>query len=210
MSDVKRTYDASSRRAQASATRSRVLGVARTRFLRDGYAATTIATIADDAGVSPKTVAKQFGNKPGLLRALFDVALVGDDRPVGLEQRDHIMAIHAEPDAVTKLELFGRALADMLPRTAPIQLLLREAASDPDLAQVWSSIKAGRREGMLNLARNLASGGHLRDGVTTDQAADVLWSYSSPELYELMVIERGWTPARYAEFISRALVAHLL
>ena len=210
MSGVKRTYDASGRREQARAARARVLQVARTRFLRDGYAATTIAAIADDAGVSAKTVAKQFGNKPGLVRALFDVALVGDDGPTDLEQRAHIMAIHAEPDATRKLELFARALADMLPRTAPIQLLLIEATSDPELAQVWSSIKAGRRQGVMNVARNLADHGHLRDGVSTDQAADVLWAYSSPELYQLLAVERAWPLNRYSDFLSRALVAHLL
>ena len=210
MPDVKRAYDASGRREQASAARSRVLRVARTRFLRDGYAATTVAAIANEAGVSPKTVAKQFGNKPGLLRALFDVALVGDDEPGGLEERADIMAIHAEPDAQAKLALFAHTLAEMLPRTAPVQLLLLETVSDPDLARVWTAIKAGRREGMLNLARNLADGGHLRDGLTTGQAADVLWAYSSPQLYELLVLERGWTPTQYSDFISRTLVAFLL
>ncbi|MGH3509601.1 MAG: hypothetical protein ACRDPI_05150 [Nocardioidaceae bacterium] len=120
------------------------------------------------------------------------------------------MAIHAEPDATKMLELFARALVDMLPRTAPIQLLLLEAISDPELAQVWSSIKAGRREGMMNLARTLASGGHLRAGVGTDQAADVLWTYSSPQLYALLVHERGWTLVQYSEFLSNALVAHPL
>jgi AcrR family transcriptional regulator len=210
MSDVKRAYDASGRRAQALAARSRVLQAARARFLRDGYAATTVAAIAEDAGVSPKTVAKQFGNKPGLLKALFDAALVGDAHPDGLEQRAHIMAIHAEPDATKKLELFAAALVDMLPRTAPIQLLLLETASDPDLAQVWDTIKAGRREGMLNVARNLTAGGHLRAEVSTDQAADILWTYSSPQLYELLVLERGWNPAQYEAFVARALVAHLL
>jgi AcrR family transcriptional regulator len=210
MSGVKRAYDASRRRAQADAARSRVLRAARARFLRDGYAATTVAAIAEDAGVSPKTVAKQFGNKPGLLKALFDVALVGDDRPDGLEQRAHIMAIHAESDPIKKLELFAGALVDMLPRTAPIQLLLLETTSDADLATVWSAIKAGRREGVMNVARTLAAGAHLRKEVTTDQAADVLWTYSSPELYELLVVERGWSPTEYQQFVARALVAHLL
>src|SRR5579864_5126807 len=130
MSPVKRNYDSSRRKEQARESRRRVLDAARTRLLRDGYAATTIAQIAADADVSPKTVTKQFANKPGLVKALFDIALVGDDDAGSLEERDQIVAIHAEPDARRKLERYAEALAAMLPRTAPIQLLMRQTGSD--------------------------------------------------------------------------------
>ena len=210
MSDVKRSYDASRRQAHAEANRARVLEVARARLLRDGYAATTIAQIADDAGVSAKTVAKQFGNKPGLVKALFDVALVGDNEPGTLEERGDIVAIHRETDPRRKLRRYADALAAMLPRTAPIQLLLRQAGTDRELARVWESIKAGRLAGMTNLARNLADGGHLKPGLTVDDARDILWTYSSPELYELLVQERGWISPRYAAFIAEAAIGALL
>ena len=80
-----RAYDASRRQEQARRTRAQILDVARRRFLDDGYAATTVATIAEEAGVSVETVYKAFGNKPGILKTLFDVAIVGDDEPVPLE-----------------------------------------------------------------------------------------------------------------------------
>lgn len=210
MTDVKRNYDASRRQAQADASRARVLAVARARLLRDGYAATTIADIAADAGVAAKTVAKQFGNKPGLVKAVFDAALVGDGEAGPLADREHIAAIHAEPDARRKLERFAEALTAMLPRTAPIQLLLREAATDGELSDVWAGIKAGRLAGMTNVAQNLASGRHLRKGVTAEHARDILWAYSAPELFELLVGERGWTHKRYAQFLTDALCAALL
>jgi AcrR family transcriptional regulator len=178
-------------------------------LLRDGYAATTVAQIAADAGVAPKTVAKQFGNKPGLVKALFDVALVGDDDGGALEERDPIIAIHDEPDPRRKLQLYGHALAAMLPRTAPIQMLMRDSG-DPVLASVWAGIKAGRLAGMTNLANNLAAGGHLRPGVTAEDARDVLWTYSSPELYQLLVVERGWTSDRYADLVATGTAASLL
>jgi hypothetical protein len=50
---------------------------------------------------------------------------------------------------------------------------------------------------------------HLRKGITFDAAADVLWTYSSPELCELLVIRRGWSVERYAQFISKAMIAAL-
>src|SRR5690349_16609626 len=103
--DVKapRRYDATRRREQARQTRAAVLRSARDRFLGDGYAATTIGQIAGDAGVSVETVYKAFANKAGLLKAVFDVSVAGDDEPVAMDQRDVIQAIAEEPDAVRKL-----------------------------------------------------------------------------------------------------------
>lgn len=209
MTEVKRRYDASRRRERARLNRHRILDAARTRFLRDGYAVTTVAQIAADADVSPQTVTKQFSNKPGLVRALFDVALTGDEEGGGLEARDFIVAIHEEPDPHRKLHMFGAVLASMLPRTAPIQLLLRDAG-DAESAEVWTAIKAGRLAGMTNLATNLHAGGHLRAGVDVDTARDVLWAFSSPELFQLLVMERGWPTEQYAEFLASGAAAELL
>jgi AcrR family transcriptional regulator len=207
---VKRNYDSTRRQELARQGRARILAVARSRFLRDGYAATTMAAIAADADVSPQTVTKHFGNKPGLVKALFDVALVGDDEAVPLAARPWITAIHDEPDPHRKLRLYAEALATMVPRTAPIQLLAREAVGDPAVAEVWEQTRVGRLLGMTDLAENLAAGDHLRDGVSMEQARDVLWAYSSPELYDLLVLERGWTTDAYAEFIALGAIASLL
>ena len=207
---VKRPYDASRRQALARQSRARVLDVARGRFLAAGYSATTLAEIAGDADVSVQSINKTFGNKAGLLRALFDVAIVGDDEAVPLAQRNWITAIHDEPDARRKLHMYATVLAGMLPRTAPIQLLIREAATDPAIDQVWKGIRTGRLMGMTDLATNLRDGGHLREGVTLERARDVLWTYSSPELYELLVLNRGWTSDAYATFIETGAAGLLL
>jgi AcrR family transcriptional regulator len=205
-----RTYDASGRQASARQSRARILDAARRRFLEQGYASTTIAAIAADAGVSAQSVTKHFGNKPGLVHALFETALVGDDEPTPLAQRAWILAIHEEPDPREKLRQYARVLSEMLPRTAPVQLLMREASADPSVAAVWDRIRAGRLLGMTDLAENLAAGEHLRPGVSVDDARDVLWVYSSPEVYELFVMERGHAPAEYANLIAAATIAALL
>ena len=208
--EVKRSYDASRRKELAKASRQRVLAAARRRFLTDGYVATTIAGIAEEAGVSVKTVNKVFGSKAGLLKALFDVAIVGDDEPVPLASRDFITAMHAEPDSRVKLAMFAKVLASMLPRTAPLQLLIRQASGDPSIGTIWEQIHGGRLMGMTDFATNLSAGGHLRDGVTMQDARDVLWACSSPELYDLLVLHRGWTADQYAEFIESTAAAALL
>ena len=210
MVDVKRNYDASRRQEVARLSRARILGAARARFLTDGYAATTIAQVAADADVAVQTVTKHFASKPGLVKALFDVALVGDDAGVPLAAREWITAILDQPDPRRKLRMYAETLASMLPRTAPIQLLIRDASSDPAIAVIWQQIRTGRLFGMTDLAMNLHNGGHLRSDVSVEQARDVLWTYSSPELYELVVIARGWTAEQYIELLHSATIASLL
>src|SRR6476659_3244056 len=100
-----RRYDSSRRRAQADQNRAAVIAAARARFFADGYASTTVGQIAGDAGVSVETIYKAFGNKAGLLKAVFDVAVAGDDEPVAMADREFVAQIQAEPDARRKLEL---------------------------------------------------------------------------------------------------------
>src|SRR5215211_1427456 len=101
----RRPYDASRRQEAARRTRARVLEVARERFLADGYAATTLASIATAADVSVETINKAFRNKAGVLKAMFDVAIAGDDEPVPIAERGFVAAIQAEPDGPAKLRI---------------------------------------------------------------------------------------------------------
>ena len=93
-----RQYDSSRRQAHARERRAAVLRAALDRFLEQGYSSTTIAQVAGDADVSVETVYKTFGNKAGLLKAVFDVAVAGDDEPVPMVERDDIQRVIAEPD----------------------------------------------------------------------------------------------------------------
>src|SRR5215468_12401309 len=97
-----RSYDSSRRQEQARQSRAAVLREARRRFLADGFASTTVGVIAEGADVSVETVYKAFGNKAGLLKAVFDVAAVGDDEPIPLAEREMVAAIKAEPDSHKK------------------------------------------------------------------------------------------------------------
>ena len=212
-SDVnpRRTYDASNRQEQARRTRQAVLDAARERFLHDGYARTTVAAIAADAGVSVETVYKSFGNKPGVVKALFDVAVVGDDEPVPMLQREFVARNIAEPDARRKLAAYGEHLAEVAPRANPIQLVVRDAAaSDKAAAAVWRQLGAERLGGMTAFATHLHEGGHLRAGITMEDARDVLWTMISVEVWDLLVNERGWPVERYGTWVGEQLIAALL
>jgi len=204
-----RPYDASRRQDQARRTRARVVEVAERLFLRDGYAATTIAQIAGQAGVSADTIYKAFGGKPGLVAAIRDRALEGEGAVPAEQRSDALHTRESDPRAITRA--WGALVAEIAPRAAPILLLVRDAAvADPVVEALLERMDADRLRRMTENARRLHRAGHLRPGIGVAQAADVLWTYSSAELYELLVLRRGWTPERYGRFVADAMTAALL
>ena len=206
---VKRRYDATRRRAQAADVRRRVLEVARDRFLADGYVATTVPEVAAAAGVSVEWVYKAVGRKPQLALAVFHDGIAGPGAESTELRADRISA--GEPDPRRRLRAFGAFVAEVTPRVAPLMLLVRDAAGgDGELAAVWEQMLAERLSRMSAHAAQLAADGHLRNGVTVEEARDVFWLYSAPELYDLMVQRRGWTPQRFGAWVGEAYVAALL
>jgi AcrR family transcriptional regulator len=207
----RRRYDSGRRLEQARENRRAVLEAARRMFLDRGYAATTVGAIAADAGVSVETVYKAFGNKRGLVKAVVDVAIVGDDEAVPMLQRELVRRIEAEADPRRKLAMYGEHLAESAPRRVPVELLVRAAAaSDPGAAAVWEQLEGERHAGMGFFARHLDEGGHLRPGVSIDEAQDVLWTCNSAEVYDLLVLRRRWSPERYGRWVADTLAAALL
>ena len=205
----RRPYDASRRREQARLTRGAIIAASRRRFVEDGYATTTIASIAADAGASPDTIYKSFGGKAGLLRALCEDALTGTG-PVPAEQRSDAMQA-AESDPRQILRGLGTLTTEVAPRIAPLLLLLATAAeTDAALAQLRADLDEARLNRMTQVAHTLAGKTPLRPGVSLHEAAEILWTYSSPELYRLLVHSRGWSPERYGRFVGDSLVDALL
>ena len=204
-----RRYDSTRRQDGAQRRRAAIVESASRLFLREGYVGTTIAKIAGDAGVSEETVYKAFGNKIALVRAIRDRALAGAG-PVHAERRsDRMQARENDPRRI--IRGWGVLTMEVAPRVAPVLLLLRQAAaSDRELAKLQAEMDAARLTRMTHNAQTLLKGGHLRPGIDLDEAADVLWTYSSPELYELFVVRRGWTVERYGRFVADAMIAALL
>lgn len=204
-----RRYDASRRREQARRTRQAIIDAARDRFLQDGYATTTIVSIAEDAAASADTIYKSFGGKAGVLRAVCEDALAGAG-PVPAEQRSDAMQA-AETDPARMLRGLGRLTTEVAPRIAPLLLLLATAAeTDPTLIRLRADLDTARLTRMTQVARTLAGKTPLRAGRSVEQAADIMWTFSSPELYRLLVLNRSWSPERYGEFVGESLVDALL
>lgn len=204
----KRRYDSTRRRKQARETRTEIVEIAERLFLSEGYALTTMATIASTAGVSVETIYKAFGGKPGLVRACREKALAGQG-PIHAEQRSDGMQAR-ESDPLVVVRNWGTLTAEVAPLVAPILLLVKQAAgTDPELAALQQEMDDDRLARMTHNARYLYDGGHLRPGVTLEQAAEVLWLYSSPELYDLLVLRRRWPLDRYGGFVSDSMIAAL-
>ena len=207
----RRRYDSTRRREQARVTRLVVVEAARRLFLERGFAATTVPAVAAEAAVSVQTVYKVFGTKARLAKAVFDVSMAGDDEPETMLERPALASVRDEPDPRVMFRRYGEFLADVAPRHVPVQLVIRDAAgSDPDARSVWDELQAERLRGMSMFARALHDRGHLRPGVSTTEARDVLWTYNSAELFELLVVQLGWSPKRYGRWIADALTAALL
>lgn len=205
----RRRYDSSRRRKQALRTRETILASARDLFLDRGYAGTTIASIAEAADVSVETIYKGFGGKPGLVRAISEKGLEGAG-PVPAEQRSDEMRT-LEQDPYTVMRRWGTFTTEVAPLAAPIALLLRSAAAtDPEIASLLEDLDRARLARMEHNARELFERGDFRDGVTLQYARDVLWTYSSPELYELLVVRQHWPLERYGQFVAEGMIAALL
>jgi AcrR family transcriptional regulator len=211
MSSVKRArrYDSSGRRAQALRNRAEILDAAERQFLERGYTATTVSSVAEEAGVSAETVYKAFGGKAELVGAIYERGLIGRQQSSVYERSD-AMREH-ETDAQKILRHWAGLIAELGPDVSPIRLVMRSAAEvDPDLAKVLEKSDKERVERMRHNARFLARRGYLRAGVTAAEAADVLWMCTSAEFYELLVQRRGWSLRRFERFVGDLLVAALL
>ena len=210
MTEVKRTYDSSGRQAQARARRLAVVLAARDLFERTGFRSTTVAAVAERAGVSAESVYKGFGTKAALAKAVFDLAVAGDDEPVPVADRPAMAAVRSEPDVRRKIALFVHGLAERQARSADVQILIRDGRHvDESLRPVWEALDEEGLVGMTALGRHLLDTGQLRAGIDLDEVRDVLWNYLAIDTYERLVLRRSWPLERYAAWLTAAVTRAL-
>ncbi|MGV0714990.1 helix-turn-helix domain-containing protein [Mycolicibacterium sp. XJ662] len=197
--------------ARTRLARAAVIDAARTLFVDRGYAATTIEAISTASGVPPATVYRLFSSKRGILKAILDVSIAGDDQPVALPQRPRVQTLLADPDPRKQVAGFVAIASEVNSRTAPVyRILVGAASSDPDAAALLEDLNRQRRTGQGGLARALGRAGALRPGLREAEAADSIYALMSPEVYRLLVVDRGWSPKRYERWLTQLLVDYLL
>jgi AcrR family transcriptional regulator len=212
MSSVMSTGDRFPRRAaQARATRRRVVEAATDLFVSRGYTATSIASIASQAGVAVQTVYAAFGNKPSILAAAVDQAITGDDLPIAANDRDWMQVVLESQDPAVRLRAYARAVGRIHAGAAAVFRALDVAASgEPELSALWQETLRRRRVGVTGVVRPIADAGALLPGLTFDEAIDVVWSLNGHEIYLNLVEQSGWQRERYEEWLGDALVALVL
>jgi AcrR family transcriptional regulator len=188
-----------------------VVLAARDLFERDGFRPATIAAIAAHAGVSAESIYKGFGSKAALTKQVYDVALAGDDEPVPMRDRPEIQAMLNEPDPRQKVARYAALARQLGARLGPLlAVLLGARATDADLDAFARTTADERLVGTAALVGHLAQAGALRPGLDPERARDLLWALISPELYQLLVVERGWTPEDYERWLAGAIADELL
>jgi AcrR family transcriptional regulator len=197
--------------ARTRLARAAVVEAARSLFLERGYGATTIEAISSRSDVPPATVYRLFSSKRGILKALLDVSIAGDDEAVPVAERPAIRSLLADPDPRRALAGFVAVAAQINDRTAAIyRILVSAAASDPDAATLLDELTRQRQQGQGRIARSLARAGALRPGLRERDAGDIIHALLSPEVYGLLVVDRGWSPERYEAWLTDTLVDQLL
>ena len=206
-----RAYNSPRRREQAAATRREILEAAQRLFEGQGYAATTMAAIAAEAGVASKTVYLAFETKSGLLRALWHLLLRGDEADVPVPQRDWYRRLLEEPDPEKQIRTNASISRTVKLRAAALMKVIRDAASvDPDVAALWERIQTDFYRVQRGVVESLHKKKALRRGLGVTRAADVMWTLNHPDVWHLLVGERGWSPEEYERWFGDSACSALL
>lgn len=207
----RRRYESPRRRQQAQQTRAAILDAAQELFTDLGYTATAMPAIATRAGVSLKTVYLAFGTKAGVLHALWDVRLGGDDQPIPVVDRPWYRQLLQADDPQALLRTAARQSRQTKDRAGDVMRIVRHAAvADPAIADLWQRIETEFRTVLHGFAQRLEELGALAAGADVTAATDILWTLNHPDTWYLLVHRCGWTADRYEQWIGDTLLAQLL
>jgi AcrR family transcriptional regulator len=199
-----RSYSSPLREADAAATRARIVDAAGRLFVRDGYAATPLRAIAQEAGVSVQSV-HLAGPKSALLIAAFERTFAGDEGRHPLYERPALAAIIAEPDAQKAIGLYVDFIAEANERSAGIVRAMHAAAhADPVARDAAADLDARRRNDVGHGASLFASRGLIPDSAAAE-FADVLGFLTAPETYLYFVEGSGWSTEAYRQWLVQGL-----
>jgi AcrR family transcriptional regulator len=206
-----RRYDSPRRRQQAADTRRDILGAAARLFTAQGFAATTMAAIAAEAGVALKTVYLAFETKSRLLRELWHLLLRGDADTAPVGERTWYQEVLDEPDASRTLRLNARNSRAVKERAGPLLAVIRNAAPlDAETAALWERIQHEFYANQRAIVETLHEQGALAPGLDVTRATDILWTLNHPDVWALLVGMRSWTPEQYEQWFGDTSCAQLL
>jgi AcrR family transcriptional regulator len=195
----RRRYTSTLRARRAEQTRAEVLTAAVRLFADGGWVKTTLAAVAEEAGVAIETVYKGWGSKKALLLAAMDVAIVGDAEPVPLLQRERLLRLRSAPPAQHLREgitVVAELYAGPLHR---VWATMKEAAAgDAEVARWCTEHEERRRQTTAQWLRV------VYERPVDDTTLDSLWALGSLEVFTKLTAERGWTLEQWRDwYIAR-------
>ena len=202
---AKRRYVSKVRSRRADATRDRVLDAAKKLFMRHGIDGTTIAEIAKKAGVAVPTVYALYKSKEGMLRALMQSALFG---PRFQKARAKLDGVTDPVKLVALSAQVARAIYES--ESAELGLIRGSSAFSPALRKLEQEFEAIRFEMQQERVRLLFAHGKHRRGLTLKEARRILWTFTSRDLYRMLVHAGGWTPDEYQQWLSDFILSALV
>lgn len=208
----RRPYRSSVREERVRDTRRRLAEAATQQFLAAGYANTPVVAIAEAAGVSVDTVYKTFGSKVMLLKAVLDAAIGGDADPVPVLERSGPKALREETDQRAQVRMLASGVTEQLERIRPLDDILRSAAAvDQEAAALRTNIQVRqRRAAMRTIVGWIAARGPLRDGLSVNRAAQVVWTLTSPEIHLMFRDTNGWSRHSYRSWLDQTIADGIL
>ena len=207
-----RRYSTELRSEQTAVARRLILASAGRLFVEKGYLATTLAAVAAQAGVSVQTVYNVIGGKSAVLKAVYDVTLAGDDEPVAMGDRPAFRAMAQASSGREMLERYAELGRQLSERVLPLvtTLLAQAATGDPDLRAFAETIEGERAAGAAAVAQSIGERFGLRDGLGVQDAADILWVLTAPDLTDRLVNRRGWSWDKTQQWIGGVMADALL
>jgi hypothetical protein len=146
------------------------------------------------------------GGKPAIVKAVYDVAIVGDHEAVPVAERDAYRAMLGDPDPDSAARTYGRLTAELIGRIGPVLRVLANASQEPELSDL---LEETRRERLVGTRQFLTTVSRAEDTERLDHAVDVIWAVISPEVALLLVEQRGWTLAAYGEWLAEQVISQL-
>lgn len=201
----RRPYNSERRREGADRNRAAVLAACRELLVRDGYHAMTVRAVAERAGVSAETVYKSFGGKPGMVKALWDITLAGDDEPVPMAERPQAREFLRTREPAAKLRLYAAYVRGIHERIAALFALLAQAG--PEVLEIGEQ---ERLTAVTAFVAHLDEAGVLDPEADRARLADALWALAGPQLYIQLTAGRGWSADTYEDWLAATLTATLL
>jgi AcrR family transcriptional regulator len=199
------------RAEQAAATRRRIVDAARTLLLKRGFAATKLDRVAAEAGVALPTLTGYFPTKAALLEEVLRAVVSGageEEQPTIGEQLKALLDI-ADPEQL--LMAVSAAICSANKRAFELfEIMRKAAAADPKIEERRSAGSEARRRDQVPIARHLKRQRALRPDLSEQQATDILWLYSSADIYRLLVQDSAWPIKRYERWLTRTLMQALL